>query len=205
MIRRLIFQGRFLEGKKFSFKKYSHRIVLPIFNRDFNRLTTKEGSLKVKSNRRGIKTFDNDNKMHWMGSSINLSQPDIYNIKVPKPMSNRNSSEDMGSRRSDLNSTRSQKHFGNTYLTNGSLRRSLHNHRSSNILQKSAMPELRYINNEVKRSESFGTQYGNVDLSRNPDWKNRSLKSRYQTKVKYISSPLRQMKAPIYSTSQDYF
>ena len=158
------------------------------------------------SNRRGIKTYQRDQKMSWMDSSIDLSQPEIYNLKVPKPSSSRNSSEAPDSRRSDLGSHRSQSNFGNKYLLNDNLRRSLHNHRSSQVLQKNAQSDLhRDKQADYHRSVSIENRKQMHNSFNHSGIKDRSLRSRYHDKIHYIHSPLREKRTPAFSTSQIYY
>ena len=44
-----------------------------------------QNGLREKSNRRGIKTYDVDNTMSWMTSSIDISQSDIQRVAFNNP------------------------------------------------------------------------------------------------------------------------
>lgn len=66
---------------KFPNKLFTkEKIKLPVFERNFNMLFRRDGGYqRYKSHRRGIKTYDNENKMYWMSSSIDLSH-----LEIPK-------------------------------------------------------------------------------------------------------------------------
>lgn len=172
------FRGKYLEGKSYKLS-YSNRIKLPILNRDFNRATKTDGSgiMKSQSNRKGIKVYDQDQKMSWMDSSIDLSQPKIYNFRVP--CHNKSTDHRTNSERSHLSSTRSAKHFGNNYVTNDSFKRSMHNHRSSQVIEK---PSQLSNQKAAPLASNYQSFYGTRKM---PDIKNRSLKSKYYSKVRY--------------------
>lgn len=127
-----------------NFNQFSNRIVLPIINRNFNILLTKEGhcALRERTKRRGKKVFENDQRMSWMNSSIDLSQPKINSLQISMTRSNRNLSEDPRSRRSDLKSHKSYTNF---------IRDSIPNFNTENL-------EKNYYSSSIGRTESYGKQ-----------------------------------------------
>jgi hypothetical protein len=48
-----------------------------------------------------------------MGSSIDISQPDIYNLRIPKKSNTRHNSVEKASERSDKSGIKSERPFGN--------------------------------------------------------------------------------------------
>uniref|UniRef100_A0A7S3J9G8 Uncharacterized protein n=1 Tax=Euplotes harpa TaxID=151035 RepID=A0A7S3J9G8_9SPIT len=63
----------------FGSNRANRRVDLPVENREFHNLSHKGLSNSKADNRfkPSIKTYDENNRMDWMGSSIDISQPEI--------------------------------------------------------------------------------------------------------------------------------
>jgi hypothetical protein len=72
-------KNRFPMKRLFGTNRANKRLLLPIENKECHNISPRDmhGGKTMNRYKASIKTYDSDNKMHYMGSSINLSQPDI--------------------------------------------------------------------------------------------------------------------------------
>jgi len=164
--------------------------------------------------------------MHWMGSSINISQPDIKRFMFEKPPTRETSSRyarnpasnyqylntisDKKNMKSDLYSRMSGvlQSSGAKNFQNGSSRR---NHNKS-LVQSEVKPPTYYNRNrsiDTIEIPKFDAVEKTINQSMVAEQRraafNRSLKQNYFEKAGYISQPIRQVKAPVVSTTKAVF
>lgn len=226
---------KFPMKRLFGTNRANRKLVLPVDNREFHNLSHQSGLRKsLNKYKASIKTYDHENQMPWMGSAINIQQPEIkrfifdnYKSANNSPRSNRSSQKSLVPTHYD-----SQNKINNYEYLSGITKKNEEFRdmrlRQSRILQSSARQEYDNKSQRKDFNKSMMSNQLNATLDRagiphfsdhtvnndhNRSMVNRpspikpiqSLKERYQAKMGYITDPIKEVRAPEISTLKSYF
>lgn len=226
-------KDKFPMKRLFGSNRANKRLILPVEAREFHNISQKISDGKSMNRyKASIKTYDEQNRMHWMGSSINLSQPEIKRFifdthsqrSVPdlktSPRAHRQESDTMPQSKlqnyRQLNTSARQNHSIDVTSS-----------RRSHILQSSGAQKFTESQNRggLNKSVMHGAVNTSIDRSHLPTFAqntlrnpqsiynspgkrislNQSLKERYNSQAGYISHPLNQVRVPEISTLKANF
>ena len=217
----LVNKSRFPAKSVFGHGFTNQSFKLPVDNREFHNMSSQlfHQGRSVNRYKSSVKVYDDDNRMHWMNSSIDLSQPEIKRFKFENSSNDLNDSSSMSNYQFHAKFSESKKqldpnssyHFSSKHRPDNDFRRSnktgesiINSKVSGNLLSKSTNVK-KVSPNDLPKFESptinKKPKFLNVSrrFTKQPD---SSLKQKYYEKIAYIDSPLNQVKVPGMSSSK---
>lgn len=201
------FPSRSVFGNNFK----NQTIKLPIENREFHNMSPKLMGKGKAVNRfkSSVKVYDQNNRMHWMDASIDLSQPEIKRYKFDSTDNLNNTSSNISNyefhsrhadRKKSIDSDFRRSHISGEGIINPKYAKAnvSESVNVTNVLKVNPLGNLPQFADSMtgmqKKAMNKSMRFNNPPIT--------SIRQKYYQKMGYIDSPLNQVKVPEISSSK---